>query len=225
MLCRKCGYHLGVVAKFCPSCGQTVDDTQTANNLPEGNWPMPYQAPGTSPAISAPPAPPVLAAMPASLINSDAYYLMLNGQQSGPYTVNQLKAMWQSGTVNAGTYYWQTGMGDWQPLVNIRPFLDAPAANPVASQIVVNQVNAPMPYQPVMAYSTKSRGVFIVLGFFFGCLGVHNFYAGYSGKGIAQLMITIFTGWIFGIGLFITGVWALIEIIAVNTDAHGLRMT
>lgn len=225
MLCRKCGYNLGAVAKFCPSCGLTVDETPPANNLAVGNWPTPYQTPGTSAAMSPPPAPALPAPTPASLANSDAYYLMLNGQQSGPYTVNQLKTMWQSGTINAGIYYWQMGMNDWQPLMNIRQFLDMSAASQPASQIVVNQVNAPMSYQPVTAYSTKSRGVFIVLGFFFGCFGIHNFYAGYSGKGVAQLLITVFFGWIFGIGFFITGLWALVEIIAVNTDAHGLRMT
>jgi hypothetical protein len=36
-------------------------------------------------------------------------------------------------------------------------------------------------------------------------------------------LITVFLGWL-GIGFFITGVWALIEIIVVNTDAQGLRM-
>jgi TM2 domain-containing membrane protein YozV len=65
---------------------------------------------------------------------------------------------------------------------------------------------------------------FVLLGLFLGCLGIHNFYAGYSGKRVAQLLITLLLGWVFGLGIFITGIWALIEIIAVNTDAQGVRM-
>jgi TM2 domain-containing membrane protein YozV len=74
-----------------------------------------------------------------------------------------------------------------------------------------------------MMRSTKSRGTYIVLGLFLGCFGIHNFYAGYSGRGVAQLLITVFLGWIV-VGFFITGLWALIEIVTVSTDAQGLRM-
>lgn len=79
-------------------------------------------------------------------------------------------------------------------------------------------------YQPVVAISSRSRGVYIILGLFLGCLGIHNFYAGHSGKGVAQLLITLILG-IFVIGFFITAVWALIDIIAVKTDGNGMRMS
>jgi TM2 domain-containing membrane protein YozV len=69
----------------------------------------------------------------------------------------------------------------------------------------------------------KSRGVFIILGLFLGCLGIHNFYAGYYGRGAAQLLITIFLGWIY-IGFIITGIWAIIELFVVDTDALGTPM-
>ena len=68
--------------------------------------------------------------------------------------------------------------------------------------------------------SAKSRGVYIILGLFLGCLGIHNFYAGYHGRGAAQLVITLLLGWLI-IGLVITGVWALIEICSVKYDAAG----
>jgi len=41
-----------------------------------------------------------------------------------------------------------------------------------------------------------------------GTLGVHNFYLGKTGLGIAQLLITILT---FGFGALITWPWAVIE--------------
>ena len=71
--------------------------------------------------------------------------------------------------------------------------------------------------------SAKSRGVYIILGLFLGCLGIHNFYAGYHGRGAAQLIITLLLGW-FIIGLVITGLWALIEICSVTEDAAGDKL-
>ena len=76
----------------------------------------------------------------------------------------------------------------------------------------------------VLVQARKSRGVFIVLGLFLGCLGIHNFYAGYHAKGAVQLGITLVTGWII-VGFVITAVWALIEIVTVTDDADGRRMS
>src|SRR5262249_39341966 len=126
----------------------------------------------------------------ASAASQDSFYLMLDGQRRGPYTVNQLRTMWQSGRLTSGTYYWQTGMANWQPLANIQVFLDSPP--PQGQQFIVNQVNAPVPYPPQymqMPLSSRSRAGYVLLGLFLGCLGVHNFYAGYSGRGAAQLLI------------------------------------
>ncbi|MAO45980.1 MAG: hypothetical protein CL823_02410 [Crocinitomicaceae bacterium] len=70
----------------------------------------------------------------------------------------------------------------------------------------------------------KSRITFILLGFFLGGFGVHNFYAGYTGRGIAQLMIFFF-GWllIFIPNLLVT-IWIIVEIITVNKDSNGVQM-
>ncbi len=68
--------------------------------------------------------------------------------------------------------------------------------------------------------STKSRGVFICLGLFFGIIGVHNFYAGYVGRGMLQLLLTLFV-----VGLFFVPIWVLIEMIAINKDASGNLMS
>lgn len=40
-------------------------------------------------------------------------------------------------------------------------------------------------------YSTKSRTVFILLAIFLGGLGVHHFYIGSQGKGIAMVCGTV----------------------------------
>lgn len=69
----------------------------------------------------------------------------------------------------------------------------------------------------------KSKIAAGLLGIFLGIFGVHNFYLGYTGKGTAQLLITILT---CGIGSIITSVWGVIEGIliltgSINTDGYG----
>ena len=71
--------------------------------------------------------------------------------------------------------------------------------------------------QPVAA--GKSRVAYIVLAIFLGCLGVHNFYAGYNGKGIIQLLISLFSGGFLALGVW---VWVIVEIITTDKDANGV---
>ena len=66
----------------------------------------------------------------------------------------------------------------------------------------------------------KSRGVFVILGLFFGLLGVHNFYIGRFGVGAAQLLITCILGW-FIVGLVITAIWSVADLFMVTTDGSG----
>ena len=64
--------------------------------------------------------------------------------------------------------------------------------------------------------SSKSKLVAGLLALFVGGIGVHNFYLGYMGRGIAQLLLS-WTG--------ITSIWALVEAIMIftgsMTDANG----
>lgn len=69
----------------------------------------------------------------------------------------------------------------------------------------------------------KSKIAAGVLGILLGSLGIHNFYLGYTGKGVAQLLITILS---CGTLALISGIWGLIEGImiltgSINVDANG----
>ena len=64
--------------------------------------------------------------------------------------------------------------------------------------------------QPVVAGPPKQWIVALILGFFFGGFGVHNFYLGYTSRAIIQLILTIIV-----IGAPITAVWVLIELIMI----------
>ena len=72
----------------------------------------------------------------------------------------------------------------------------------------------------------KSKIAAGLLGIFLGAFGVHNFYLGYTGKAVAQLLITILT---CGVGGAISSVWGLIEGIliltgSINVDAAGVPL-
>lgn len=65
----------------------------------------------------------------------------------------------------------------------------------------------------------KSRLAYILLGLFLGGLGVHNFYAGYNGKGIAQLLMSLLS---VGILSPVVAIWVIVEIITVTKDVKGI---
>lgn len=76
----------------------------------------------------------------------------------------------------------------------------------------------PPPYYDPEA---KSRLVAGLLGILLGSLGIHRFYLGYVGIGIAQILVTLFT---FGLGAvwgFIEGIMILVKAQSFATDASG----
>jgi TM2 domain-containing membrane protein YozV len=69
----------------------------------------------------------------------------------------------------------------------------------------------------------KSKLAAGLFGIFLGCFGVHRFYLGYIGIGLAQLLLTVLTCGVLGI---FTWIWGLIEGIlilsgSINKDAKG----
>lgn len=64
----------------------------------------------------------------------------------------------------------------------------------------------------------KSKMAAGLLGIFLGGLGIHNFYLGYTGKAIAQLLISLLS---LGFLAIISGIWGLIEGILILTAKPG----
>ena len=76
--------------------------------------------------------------------------------------------------------------------------------------------------QVVIDTNPKSAIWYVVLAWFLGVLGIHNFYAGYFIRGLIQLILTA-TSWMFGfIPLLITIAWAFLDMLFVNRDADGI---
>lgn len=84
-----------------------------------------------------------------------------------------------------------------------------------------NQRGGGQPYQ-----QQKSKIAAGLFGIFLGWLGIHNFYLGYKGKAIAQLLISILS---FGTFLWVSEIWGFIEGVmilagSIRCDAKGLPL-
>ncbi len=76
--------------------------------------------------------------------------------------------------------------------------------------------------KPISQGEQKSKMTAGLLALFLGGFGIHNFYLGYTGKGIAQIALTFL---LCGTG----GIWGLIEGIliltgSIKTDAKGVPL-
>ena len=96
---------------------------------------------------------------------------------------------------------------------------------------------APAGYGPVPgygppAYSGKSKVAAGILALLIGPLGIHNFYLGYTGKGLIQLLGTLLSCGILALPIFI---WSFVEGILIlvarpgeppwGVDAEGVPLT
>lgn len=80
--------------------------------------------------------------------------------------------------------------------------------------------------QEVPVGEAKSKIAAGLLGIFLGALGIHNFYLGFTGKAVAQLLMTVLS---CGFLSFASGVWGLVEGImyltgSLNKDAKGQKL-
>ena len=68
----------------------------------------------------------------------------------------------------------------------------------------------------------KSKLAAGLLGLFLGSWGVHNFYLGFTGKAIIQIIVTVFTCGIGSLWGFIEGIMILCD--KINVDANGNKL-
>ena len=83
---------------------------------------------------------------------------------------------------------------------------------------------------PAAGSQAKSRAAYVLLAVFLGGWGIHNFYAGFSGRGAIQLVcwfISFALSFIFIglLGFVVLWIWAIIEALTVTTDSTGQRFS
>ncbi|MDY5585422.1 MAG: TM2 domain-containing protein [Arcanobacterium sp.] len=76
------------------------------------------------------------------------------------------------------------------------------------------------PQSPYGYHGQRSKIVAGVLGILVGALGIHNFYLGQNGKGLAQLLISVLS---FGLLSPISGLWGFIEGVLILVSTPGTK--
>lgn len=63
-------------------------------------------------------------------------YLLVNGEQRGPYSLEQLRAMYLAGAVTSDAFYWQEGLAEWLPIDELfaPPIIDQPSTYPAETE-------------------------------------------------------------------------------------------
>ena len=135
-----------------------------------------------------------------------------DGNPYGPVPVAQVRDWIQAGRANAQTLAQAEGSTEWKALASFPEFSDL-----LRPPLPGWQGSPPV----VQAYDPrKSKLLAGLLGIFLGGAGVHRFYLGYIGIGIAQIVVTLITcgfGWIWGL---IEGILILVGS-GITTDADG----
>ncbi len=151
------------------------------------------------------------------------WFIMRNGQQAGPYTVEQIRAMLGTLELAPTDMAWREGMAGWSPISIVLATSPPPPPTAVPPPFTA----APPPFAAVatptsapISLGSKSRAIYIVLALIpvTGPLGVHNFYAGHYVRGGIQLALSVAT---LGFGYLPATVWALVDVFAVRQDGTG----
>jgi len=130
-------------------------------------------------------------------------------QNYGPYSIEQVNAMLTTGRLSDQDLAWVEGTPDWQRLGSVPGVL-----------------RVPPPALDVLGPDESSRLILpaFLLAFFLGWFGVHRFYVGKTGSGIAMLVLTCTLVGAIATGIWMTVDWILI-VCGVFTDAEGKRLT
>lgn len=83
-------------------------------------------------------------------------------------------------------------------------------ANGNEPQVIIINNNQPSELDQALTGQVKNKWIAFLLCFFLGGIGAHQFYAGWTKRGIAMLLLTLTL-----IGGLISGPWALINLIQI----------
>lgn len=144
---------------------------------------------------------------------TDSWYLLYNGQQIGPMTVQEMLAYRPTPEMQV----WQEGMSQWAAIYTLPELMaQINGAVPVQPMQPGAQTGTPggpagsgmPPVQPtyVDRKDHTTCGLFALL---LGGLGIQYFYIGKTSAGIFTILLTLFTCGIWGIINLIQGIMML----------------
>lgn len=136
------------------------------------------------------------------------WYIMSNGQQIGPMSIQQLTAY----GLKSDSYVWRQGMSEWTQAAlvpELIPYLGSAQQNVPPVNNMGGNAFPPNGYN-TNGYQTggvcpepKSKVAAGLLAIFLGALGIHYFYLGKTGAGFITILLSIVT----------CGLWEIITLI------------
>jgi Predicted membrane protein len=173
--------------------------------------------------------------VPVIATQSDQWYLKTEeGDQYGPVSRDELDAWKEEGRITAECQLLAAGSTEWQWAGDVYPDLDGEPHSAAAAAVPTPTARKSTPLKKAFAAkksvpspakdddadapSSRSKAIAGLLGIFLGPLGIHRFYLGYWGLGLAMLLT-----------LGGCGVWSLIDAALVLlgrvNDADGRRLS
>ena len=145
------------------------------------------------------------------------WYYENNGNRIGPVDEATMRQLIADRTISIDTMVWTNGMANWTPLQQTQLAAGLPVPPPMSqtATISLQYHSIPSQHHP----DAKDRVAYVLLAVLLG-IGIHNFYAGYTTRGIIQLLVSILS---CGILWFFMWIWAIIEACTVTQDANGVR--
>lgn len=84
----------------------------------------------------------------------DQFFVMRGQQKLGPFSLEEMKNLWQRGQIESETLYWQKGMDEWSPLSQI-----AECFAPQRYESAIERARKnPASYMPPASRSTNPDG-------------------------------------------------------------------
>ncbi len=143
------------------------------------------------------------------------WYYEQNGNRMGPVDELAMRQLIADRTISIDTLVWTNGMANWTPLQQTQLAAGLPVPPPMPGNPPASPYHAVPSHHP----DAKDRVAYVLLAVLLG-IGIHNFYAGYTTRGIIQLLVSILS---CGILWFFMWIWAIIEACTVTQDANGVR--
>lgn len=145
------------------------------------------------------------------------WYYEQNGNRIGPVDEATMRGLIANRVISIDTLVWTNGMANWTPLQQTQLAAGLPVPPPMSYSTPTTPLYQPVPSQHHP--DAKDRVAYVLLAVLLG-IGIHNFYAGYTTRGIIQLLVSILS---CGILWFFIWIWSIIEACTVTQDANGVR--
>jgi TM2 domain-containing membrane protein YozV len=164
------------------------------------------------------------------MIKNDQFQLRWRGRVTGPFTWPEVERKLDAHEIGL-VHDIQQGAG-WMTLgeylanrgevVRVTPNVPI-AGPPTAADLRADSVAAPVSDAIQRSAPVPNRWIFVALGFLFGFLGAHDFYAHHWIRGALLLGIAAIL-WALDWGIIWPWLWAIGEIILTKFDGKGRRM-